>query len=195
MWSEEEIKKYLKERLSEKRYRHSLDVRDTAVNLARFYKGNVDKAALAGLIHDCAKYMSDDEMLNLAEKNGIFIDEVSRINPKLLHGNVGVIVAKKIMDIFDRDVLNAVACHTTGKRNMNLLEKIIYIADYIEPGRNFEGVEELRKKTFLDLEGAILDAFNNTIKVVINRGQLLHLNTIEGRNYLVFHNNSKYSNG
>ncbi|WP_333860076.1 bis(5'-nucleosyl)-tetraphosphatase (symmetrical) YqeK [Clostridium sp.] len=191
MWSEEEIKKYLKERLSEKRYEHSLNVKKTAVKLAETYKGEVEKAALAGLVHDCAKHMSDDEILSLADKNGIFVDEVSRLNPKLLHGNVGSVVAKKIMGVFDQEVLSAVACHTTGKKNMNLLEKIIYIADYIEPARNFPGVEELRKKAFIDLDGAILDAFNNTIQVVINRGQLLHLNTIEGRNYLVFHSRER----
>lgn len=191
MWSEEEIKKYLKERLSEKRYEHSLNVKKTAVKLAETYKGEVEKAALAGLVHDCAKHMSDDEILSLADKNGIFVDEVSRLNPKLLHGNVGSVVAKKIMGVFDQEVLSAIACHTTGKKNMNLLEKIIYIADYIEPARNFPGVEELRKKAFIDLDGAILDAFNNTIQVVINRGQLLHLNTIEGRNYLVFHSRER----
>lgn len=191
MWSEEEIKKYLKERLSEKRYEHSLNVKKTAVKLAETYKGEVEKAALAGLVHDCAKHMSDDEILSLGDKNGIFVDEVSRLNPKLLHGNVGSVVAKKIMGVFDQEVLSAVACHTTGKKNMNLLEKIIYIADYIEPARNFPGVEELRKKAFIDLDGAILDAFNNTIQVVINRGQLLHLNTIEGRNYLVFHSRER----
>lgn len=191
MWSEEEIKKYLKERLSEKRYEHSLNVKKTAVKLAETYKGEVEKAALAGLVHDCAKHMSDDEILSLADKNGIFVDEVSRLNPKLLHGNVGSVVAKKIMGVFDQEVLSAVACHTTGKKNMNLLEKIIYIADYIEPARNFPGVEELRKKAFIDLDGAILDAFNNTIQVVINRGQLLHLNTIEGRNCLVFHSRER----
>lgn len=191
MWSEEEIKKYLKERLSEKRYEHSLNVKKTAVKLSETYKGEVEKAALAGLVHDCAKHMSDDEILSLADKNGIFVDEVSRLNPKLLHGNVGSVVAKKIMGVFDQEVLSAIACHTTGKKNMNLLEKIIYIADYIEPARNFQGVEELRKKAFIDLDGAILDAFNNTIQVVINRGQLLHLNTIEGRNYLVFHSRER----
>ncbi|APM38265.1 bis(5'-nucleosyl)-tetraphosphatase (symmetrical) YqeK [Clostridium kluyveri] len=191
MWSEEEIKEYLKERLSEKRYKHSLNVKITAIKLAEAYNGDVNKAALAGLIHDCAKYMSGNEILNLAVKNGILIDEVSRLNPNLLHGSVAVVVAKKIMGIFDEDILSAIACHTTGKKNMNLLEKIIYIADYIEPARNFPGVEELREKAFVDLDGAILDAFNNTIKVVINRGQLLHLNTIEGRNYLVFHSGEK----
>lgn len=191
MWSEEEIKEYLKERLSEKRYEHSLNVKKTAIKLAEIYKAEVEKASLAGLIHDCAKYMSDNEILNLADKNGVFVDEVSRLNPKLLHGNVGSVVAKKIMGIFDQEVLSAIACHTTGKKGMNILEKIIYIADYIEPGRDFPGVDELRKKAFIDLDGAILDAFNNTIQVVINRGQLLHLNTIEGRNYLVFHGEKK----
>lgn len=191
MWSEEQIKEYLKEKLTQKRYEHSLSVQDTAVKLARFYHVDVKKASIAGLVHDCAKHMSNDEILSMARKNQILIDEVSELNPQLLHGNIAAVIAKDVMGIYDEEVLNAVACHTTGKKDMNLLEKIVYIADYIEPLRNFPGVEILREEAFTNLDTALLDAFNNTIKIVIDRGQLLHVNTISGRNYLVFKKNNK----
>jgi predicted HD superfamily hydrolase involved in NAD metabolism len=186
MWSEEQIKEYLNEKLKKNRYEHSLSVQDTAIKLAEFYHGNVKKASTAGLVHDCAKHMSNDEMLSMAHENQVPIDEVSALNPQLLHGNIAAVIAKNVMGIYDEEILSAVACHTTGKKDMNLLEKIVYIADYIEPLRNFPGVEILREEAFTNLDTALLDAFNNTIKVVIDRGQLLHVNTISGRNYLVF---------
>ncbi|MHC6179050.1 bis(5'-nucleosyl)-tetraphosphatase (symmetrical) YqeK [Clostridium sp. JNZ X4-2] len=186
MWNEEQIIEYLKEKLKKNRYEHSLGVRDTAVKLAEIYNDDVKKARTAGLVHDCAKYMSNEEILSIAEENHICIDEVSKVNPQLLHGSIAAVIAKNIMGIYDEEILNAVRYHTTGKRNMSSLEKIIYISDYIEPLRDFPGVEDLRKKAFTDLDGAMLDAFNNTIKVVIMRNQLLHVNTIQGRNYLIY---------
>lgn len=186
MWNEEQIIEYLKEKLKKNRYEHSLGVRDTAIKLAEIYNVDVKKARAAGLVHDCAKYMSNEEILSIAEENDIYIDEVSRVNPQLLHGGIAAVIAKNIMGIYDEEILNAVRYHTTGKKNMSSLEKIVYISDYIEPLRDFPGVEDLRKKAFTDLDGAMLDAFNNTIKVVIIRNQLLHVNTIQGRNYLIY---------
>ncbi|MCI1945789.1 bis(5'-nucleosyl)-tetraphosphatase (symmetrical) YqeK [Clostridium luticellarii] len=186
MWNEEQIIEYLKEKLKKSRYEHSLSVRDTAIKMAKIYNADVKKAGTAGLVHDCAKYMSNGQILSIAEQNGMEVDEVARANPQLLHGSIAAVIAKNIMGICDEDILSAVKYHTTGKKNMNILEKIVYISDYIEPLRDFPGVEELREKALTDLNGALLDAFNNTIKVVISRNQLLHLNTIQGRNYLIY---------
>lgn len=186
MWNEEQIIEYLKEKLKKSRYEHSLSVRNTAIKMAKIYNADVEKAGTAGLVHDCAKYMSNGQILSIAEQNGMEVDEVARANPQLLHGSIAAVIAKNIMGICDEDILSAVKYHTTGKKNMNILEKIVYISDYIEPLRDFPGVEELREKALTDLNGALLDAFNNTIKVVISRNQLLHLNTIQGRNYLIY---------
>lgn len=186
MWNEEQIIEYLKEKLKKSRYEHSLSVRDTAIKMAKIYNADAKKAGTAGLVHDCAKYMSNGQILSIAEQNGMEVDEVARANPQLLHGSIAAVIAKNIMGICDEDILSAVKYHTTGKKNMNILEKIVYISDYIEPLRDFPGVEELREKALTDLNGALLDAFNNTIKVVISRNQLLHLNTIQGRNYLIY---------
>ena len=141
--------------------------------------------------HDCAKNMTDEQLLNTANKCGVTIDDVCRAEPQLLHGLCGSYVAKNIMGIQDEEVLQAVTYHTTGKKRMNLLEKVIFLADYIEPKREFKGVDELRKYAYEDIDKSILLAFDNTISYVISRGGLLHINTIEARNYLIYNKNCR----
>ncbi|NMM64553.1 HD domain-containing protein [Clostridium sp. P21] len=185
MWNEQEIKNYLKDNLKIKRYEHSLSVRDTAVELAELYNENVEKARMAGLVHDCAKNMSNEKILDIAKNHNLEINEVCKESPQLLHGAVGAVIAREKMGIEDKDILNAVAYHTTGRKNMTKLEKIIYIADYVEPLRDFPGVDLLRKAAYKDLDNALLMSFNNTIKFILERGQLIHLDTIEGRNFVI----------
>lgn len=185
MWSEDRIMEYLQNNLNKQRYEHSLRVRDTAVALAEHCKADTSKARLAGLAHDCAKNMKDEEIINIIEKYGYNIQGIYKRTPNLMHGLAGAVVARKIMGIEDEEVLNAISYHTTGRSNMSILEKIIYISDYIEPMRNFPGVDELRRLAFCNLDEALLLSFDNTIKYVIDRGQLLHLNTIEARNYIL----------
>lgn len=186
MWQEEKIDTYIKEALKSSRYNHSLGVRDTAEELARLYKVDTFKARIAGLVHDCAKNMRDEEILDIVSKYDYAVDEVCMKSPQLLHGLAGALVAENIMGILDRDILDAVISHTTGKPDMTVLEKIIYLADYIEPSREFLGVDELRQLSYIDLDKALLLSFDNTIKYVIDRGELLHYNTISARNYLLY---------
>ena len=185
MWTELEMIEYLQANLKKTRFEHSLSVRDTAVKLAQLYNEDVKKASIAGLIHDCAKDMNTELLIQMVESGGHEIDEISKRNPALLHGLASAIIAEEKMGVTDRDILNSISFHTTGRRAMSTLEKIIYLADYIEPLRNFEGVEELRKSSWESLDKGLLLAFNNTIKYVIFRGELLHKNTIEARNYLM----------
>lgn len=185
MWSEEKIQDYLKNNLRYKRYEHSLSVKHTAVRLAEAYNVDIEKAKIAGLVHDCAKNMNDEQILSIALKHGININEVCKESPQLVHGAVGAILASELMEISDKEVLDAITYHTTGRKNMSILDKIIYIADYIEPLRNFPGIEELRELAFKDIDKALLKSFDNTIKFVIDRGQLLHFDTIEARNYVL----------
>ncbi|QXM05907.1 bis(5'-nucleosyl)-tetraphosphatase (symmetrical) YqeK [Crassaminicella indica] len=180
-----EIKKILKSRLTEKRYLHSLGVQKTAENLAKIYNGSITKASIAGLVHDCAKNLSAEQLLNYAERFGILVDGVTKFQPGLLHGAVGAEIAKREFNIEDDEILNAIKFHTTGKENMTLLDQIIYLADYIEPNRNFNGVELLREAALQDLNKATLMAFNHTIKYIVSKGELLHLNTIFARNDLL----------
>lgn len=185
MWSEEKIIEYLMNNLRHKRFEHSLNVRDTAVQIAEFYKADVGKARIAGLVHDCAKDKSGEELMEIAAKSGHKIDEVASSAPKLLHGIAGAVIAKDIMGIEDEDILSAVAYHTTGRRNMSTLEKIIYIADYVEPLRIFEGVDRMRELVYIDLDEAMIYAFDSTIKYIIDKGQAIHPDSIEGRNYII----------
>lgn len=185
MWSDDKIMDYLKENLKESRLKHSLGVKDTAVKLAKIYHEDVEKARIAGLVHDCAKYMKNEDMLNIAEKSGYNINEVCLKNPSLLHGVAGSYVAKNIMEIDDEYILNAITYHTTGRRNMTLLEKIIFMADYIEPSRDFPGVEDVRKLAYEDIDKALLKSLDKTIAYVIKEGQLLHVDTVEARNYIL----------
>lgn len=188
MWSEDEINKYLEKNLNNHRYIHSLNVSKTAVELASLNNADINKAKIAGLVHDCAKNLSNEEILKICKNNNIQVDNISMNNPQLLHGWAAAIIAKQVMGINDEEILSAVKYHTTGKKNMSLLEKIIYIADYIEPGRDFNGVSELRKITHENLNMGLLKAFDSTIKYVIDRNQLIHMNTIEGRNFLLINN-------
>lgn len=179
------IQKNLKERLKDRRYIHSLEVQKVAVALAKHYNISIDKASVAGLVHDCAKDLTDRELLDYALHFNILLPCITKGNIQLIHGWVGAELAKEEFGIVDEEILNAIRFHTTGKENMAILEKIVYLADYIEPNRNFDGVEELREAAFLDMDKALLMAFDHTIRYVIAKGELLHPATITGRNFLI----------
>lgn len=185
MWSEERIIDYLRRNLKEKRFIHSIGVRDTAIKLAQCYDVDVRKAALAGLVHDAGKYMSGEEIIHILNMNNIEVDFVTSKNPNIMHGIASAYIAENIMGICDNDVLDAVRYHTTGREGMTLLEKVIYLADHIEPSRNYKGLEELRELSYKDLDTALVKAFYNTINYVIKNGELLHLMTVKARNYLL----------
>lgn len=185
MWNESQMIQYLHENLTDNRFKHSISVRDEAVRLAKHYGCNKEKAALAGLLHDCAKHLKNHEILQEINKRRVNIDEVSLKNPQLMHGLVASFIVSDLMGIKDSDIINAIKYHTTGKSDMSVLEKIIYMADYVEPLRNFPGVDKLREVVYQDLDKSMLLSFNQTINYVIERGQLLHIDTIQGRNFIL----------
>ena len=128
-----EIQKDLKNKLKPARYEHTLGVSDTAQHLAKIHGYDCAKAALAGLLHDCAKYMADDKKIALCREYGVSISDAEYKNPSLLHAKCGAILAEHEYQIIDFDILHAIRVHTTGVPDMSLLDKIIFIADYIEP--------------------------------------------------------------
>ncbi|MBO4679208.1 MAG: bis(5'-nucleosyl)-tetraphosphatase (symmetrical) YqeK, partial [Lachnospiraceae bacterium] len=130
-----EIKSILSKGLKEERFYHSLAVSAVAASLAMRYDADIKKAELAGLIHDCAKAYPVDQYIRMADEYGIAIEPVERDNPQLIHAKLGAYYAKKNFSVDDTEILNSIKYHTTGRPNMTLMEKIIYIADYIEPGR------------------------------------------------------------
>lgn len=158
-----------------KRYMHILGVQYTATALAMAHGADLKKAELAGVLHDCAKYMTDREQLAMCEVNGISLTEVERENPALIHAKLGAYVAQKKYNIEDEEILSAIRYHTTGRENMTLLEKIVYIADYIEPNRSFDsepyGLSEIRKKAYADIDKALLMILENSVSHLQKSGK------------------------
>lgn len=186
MMEESKIKKYLENALSEKRFKHSLGVAEEAERLADKYGTDKKKAYLAGLVHDVAKEIDTDSARNmLKDRFGIRVDSVTYNVPKLLHAPLGACLAQTEFGIFDAEILDAVKYHTTAKADMSLLTKIIYMADYIEPNRDFEGVEELRKQAYQDLDEAIITGLDYTISELLSDGKMFHPDTVHARNYLI----------
>ena len=181
----------LRQKLSPKRYNHSIGVQQTAVDLAIRYNVPIKKAAIAGLVHDCAKDLDNKELLQLSLKFDILLDDVQRNSIKLLHGPVGAELAEEQFFITDMDILNSIRFHTTGRENMSPLEKIIFIADYIEPNRDFPGIDQLRSIALSNLDKATLMALEHTIEYVLKKEELLHISTIHARNYLLLDINHK----
>lgn len=159
------IRKKMEKTLDPKRFEHTLGVAYTAAALAMCYEVDINKAQTAGLLHDCAKCMSNEKKLLICEKHHIPVNDVEKKNPFLLHAKVGSYVAMKQFGIHDQDIINAILNHTTGRPGMSQLEKIIYIADYIEPGRKqAPNLTQVRRLAFQDLDKALLQILGDTLK-------------------------------
>lgn len=180
-----DIEEDLKRILTPKRFKHTQNVVEAAEKLAHNFGCDQDQARLAALLHDCAKNLTDEQQLDCAKQHQIKIDRVSRNDPQLLHGPVGAVLAKERYGINDTAIQNAIDCHTTGCKNMSTLDKIIYLADYIEKDRTFPGVETIRQMADTDLDGATIMALTNCICHVARTGALLHKRTIDARNDLI----------
>lgn len=163
------LRKTLEKNLDVKRYEHTLGVEFTAAALAMRYNESVYNAQLAGLLHDCAKCLPIDKMLSVCEKNHVEITEIEKRNSSLLHSKVGRFLAENEYGVSDSDVLNAIYYHTTGRPGMSLLEKIVFVADYIEPGRkNAPNLQEIRKLAFTNLEQALIKILEDTLSYLDN---------------------------
>lgn len=159
-----EMIKKLKPKLNEKRFIHSIGVEYTAANLAFVHGVDVKKARIAGLLHDCAKCIPTEEKLKKAKKLGFKINKSEKANPDLLHGKLGAYLAKEKYGVTDPDILSAITYHTTGHPGMNLLDKIIFIADYIEPNRKMiRDLPEIRKEAYLDIDKCVIHILKNTL--------------------------------
>lgn len=171
------IKKYLKKHLTKERYHHTVGVAYTAMSMAMKYNPQPDnnefmiKAEIAGLLHDCAKCMDNDKKIRICNKNQISYSKIEAENPYLLHGKVGAYIARKEFDILDEDILNAIMWHTTGRPDMSLLEKIIFVADYIEPSRRpIPELNLIRQLAFTDIDQAVIKILENTLKYLNEKG-------------------------
>lgn len=166
----EELEQVVVNLLNPNRVKHVLGCRDTAADLAKVWGADVTNAARAGLLHDITKALDGPLQLTLCAEYGKVLDEFSENNPKTLHAMTGSMVAQRIFGE-NEAVVKAIESHTTGKPAMNTLEKIIYVADYMEPNRDFPGVEELRQLAYTDLDGALKLGLEMTLAMLRKQGR------------------------
>lgn len=166
-----EIRKKVKKKLEKGRYEHTKGVMYTAGCLAMAHGYSVETAMLAGLLHDCAKCIPNPEQIELCQKNDIPVSSLEYENPHLLHAKLGAFLAEKDFGITDPSILHAIRVHTTGCPDMSTLDKIIYIADYIEPSRNkAPDLERVRLLAFQDLNACMAEILHHTLKYLSSRG-------------------------
>lgn len=184
------IREWIKQRLSEERYLHSLGAEETARELAVMFSEDVEKAALAGLIHDNAKNIPYEEMLQIIKHNNFNIDEEIRTNKKIIHAYLGACLAEKELNITDKNVLNAIRFHTTGRPGMTMLEKIVFISDKIEANtRELDFREEILGilNNTGNIDQAILLCVDRTIRSLLDRKLKINPVTIDVWNYYLLH--------
>lgn len=180
---EEELRRVAIGLLKESRVNHVLGCADTARLLAKKYGADEVAAYRAGLLHDVTKAIDGEDQLLLVDKYGILISDFERTHPKLLHAKTGAYVARYVFGESE-EIQRAIFWHTTGKADMSLLEKILYLADYMEPTRDFPGVEALREITWIDLDRALLLAFNMCIEELIRENKSVCADSREARDYI-----------
>lgn len=160
----EKYQKKLQRYMDKDRYQHTLGVMYTAASLAMAYHYDIDKAMLAGLLHDCAKNVPNQKKIELCKKNQVEVTEIERENPFLLHAKVGAIIARKKYHVKDEEILHAISVHTTGAPEMNTLDMILFIADYIEPGRDkAKNLDQIREMAFQNLEHTVEKILYDTL--------------------------------
>lgn len=181
-----EIQRYLSEKLTPERYEHVLSVQETAVGLALCHHADVWKTNLAALLHDVVKWMSDDQLYTAAANYEIELDPIEKIMPALLHAIVGVKYAIELFNITDLEILEAIRNHTTGNASMGLTAKLIYVADFVEPTREYKEAAQVREFAEIDLDKAVHSVARYKIDFLLQKGWIIHPNTILTYNaYLV----------
>jgi predicted HD superfamily hydrolase involved in NAD metabolism len=164
----------LKNRMSESRWQHSLGVAETARSLAGYWGADPEKAWLSGIFHDYARELPEPQLLKLAVEYGLPVLKVEKENPVVLHAPVGALLVQKDFGITDEEILSAIAKHTVGGESLTLLDKIIFLADMVEPGRSWQGVEKLRHLIYRDLDRTLIEALDGTIRYLQEHHQEVH---------------------
>lgn len=182
MIDEQQAINIIRSRLSANRFKHSLQVAGLAREMAGIFGADPEKSYLTGLLHDYAKGISGTELLRIASENNLIEDEADKQVPDLLHAPVGAFLLRKELEIDDEEILKAVSCHTLGAMQMTILDKIIFLADAIEPGRDYPGVDRLRCLSMRNLDEGMLYGLESTIKYCIDNRRILHPRTILVRN-------------
>ncbi len=174
----------VKERLSPARFQHTVGVIQAAEQLAMRYGVPLERARLAALLHDYAREMAPAKLKLLALEAGVG-DKFALDQPELLHAPVGALLVQRELGITDQEILGAINYHTVGRRKMNKLEQIIYLADMIEPNRNYPGVQDLRSAASTGLAQGLVAALEHTIRYLLEKKKPIDVRTIEARNYFI----------
>jgi predicted HD superfamily hydrolase involved in NAD metabolism len=180
-----ELEAALAGKIRGERLAHTYRVLDSARELAERFGAPREQAEVAALMHDYAKAMPAAELLAEGRRRNLIVDPSEELQPQLLHGPVAAALLGEQGLVTDEATLEAIRWHTTGRTGMSTLEKVIWLADYIEPGRKFPGVDAIRDLARRDLDGALLKAIDSTICFVVSRGWLLHVYTVYARNWIV----------
>lgn len=190
-----EIENDVKSVLSEYRFTHSLGVAKKAIELAKIYGVQEEIAKKVGIAHDIAKEMTDEEMIEYAKANNIRIDEIETVKPSLLHGKIGADIAAKKFG-FTQDMINAIKWHTTGRENMSMLEKIIYVADKTEENRKGTrfNLEKSRELSTQNIDETLIFLMNEFITYNVKNQWLIHPETIKARNDLLLNEGKIHKN-
>ena len=180
----EEIKNKVQQKLSEKRFKHSIYVMEMCEKLAKRYNINVEMAKKVGIAHDIAKEMKKEELIEYCQKNNIEINEIEIESPGLLHGKVGADICAKDFE-FTKQMQQAIEFHTTGSPNMDMLAKILFVADAVSDDRDWADINYLRKLADKNINESIIEILNLVLKDQIEKNKLIHLNGITTRNSLL----------
>ena len=187
-----DIKKKVKKSMDKQRYDHTKGVMYTAGCLAMANEYPIDKAMLAGLLHDCAKCIPNNEKIDICRKHDILVSQVELDNPGLLHAKAGMVLAEEEYQITDPDILHSIKVHTTGEPGMNMLDKIIFVADYIEPYRNKAvNLDAIRYLAFTDIDKAVLQILNDTINYLNKKANPIDGITLKTYNFYKTQTNLK----
>lgn len=179
------LKKLINNQLSEKRYEHSLRVAETAVTLAKAHGLNPKKAEIAGLLHDYCKEYPLSEQFRIVVDHGLISSREDLLLPQVLHGPVASWVVAEEDLTHDTEILQAIRYHTTGHPEMDSLAKIVFIADYIEPGRKTPHIDELMPLALKDPDGCVVEIIDRTTRYLLQRRQLIHIDMIRCRNKIL----------
>lgn len=183
-YSREALIEQVSGQMPDKRWKHTLGVMESSVELAHRYGADPARAETAAILHDVAKYWPVERMREVIEQNGLSAELLS-YDKQLWHAEVGAYVAEHDYGIQDAEVLDAIRYHTSGRENMTLLDKIVCLADYIEPGRDFPGVNEIRRLAGSSLEEGLIAGFDSTISLLLAKRRIVFPLTVLARNDLV----------
>lgn len=185
-YNNEEYIEVLREKLTPERFEHSLCVAKSAKKLAQKYGADVEKAYTAGLVHDVMKNETKAVQLKIIKDADIILNCAEQLNPKLWHAISGAVYIQKEFGIHDEDIIKAVRYHTTARAGMSLLEKVLYIADFISADRTYDGVEQMRCAAEMSLDAAITEGLRFSIEELSHNGFAIHPDSVEAYNEMLF---------